>query len=125
MKWWTLEQALDMCRVIEEVAPRFGCHVALTGGLLYKTGPRKDCDIVLYRVRQHDQIDAVGLLKALAPLGLTEDMGAYRDASGDDDWCFKARWRDQPVDIFFPEADAVDWDGWEPPSDLDVTETVQ
>lgn len=114
MNWWTLEQALDMCRVIEEVAPRFGCHIALTGGLLYKSGPRKDCDVVLYRIREHDLIEIVGLLKALRPLGLMEDDEANRDSSGgdDDQWVLKASWRGMPVDIFFPEVDAVDWEDW-------------
>jgi hypothetical protein len=109
---WTQEEALELCRAIENISPQFGAHVALTGGLLYKDGPRKDCDLVLYRIRQHDVIDAVGLMKALAAVGLTEVTDAYVSSSGDDDWCLKARWRGKPVDIFFPEAGAVDWETW-------------
>jgi hypothetical protein len=46
---WDREQAIELCRRLNPIAMRFGCHVALTGGLLYKDGKRKDCDIVVYR----------------------------------------------------------------------------
>ena len=49
---WTQQHAIELCKRIESVCPRYGCHVALTGGLLYKDGPRKDCDILFYRIRQ-------------------------------------------------------------------------
>lgn len=49
---WTQEEAIQLCRLLEALAPTFGCHVALTGGCLYKDGERKDCDILLYRIRQ-------------------------------------------------------------------------
>ena len=42
MSQWTQEQAIALCRKIEAVCPPFGCHVALTGGALYKDGPRKE-----------------------------------------------------------------------------------
>lgn len=34
--------------LIEEVASKYDMHIALTGGQLYKDGPRKDIDFVLY-----------------------------------------------------------------------------
>lgn len=39
---WTQAEAIALCRKIEDVCPAFGCHVALTGGVLYKLGERKD-----------------------------------------------------------------------------------
>jgi hypothetical protein len=101
---WTHEQAVDLCTMIEQVAPRFGCHVALTGGLLYKDGPRKDCDLLIYRIRQCPAIDMLGLWTALKAEGLVKKSGFG--------WCYKAvyttgweeEFAEKPVDIFFPEA---------------------
>lgn len=96
---WTREQAIDLCIAIEAVAPAFGCHVALTGGLLYKSGERKDCDLVFYRVRQVEEIDVEGLFRALA------DIGIKRVTDGE---CFviKAKHAAGNIDCLFPEADS-------------------
>lgn len=93
---WTREDALALCRCAEAVAPTYGAHVALTGGLLYKDGERKDCDILFYCIRQVDAIDIDGLLVALELIGLVlgERFG----------WVQKATWNGKAVDMFFPEA---------------------
>lgn len=44
----TLEDGAAVAKRIEEVVTPFGLHVALAGGCLTKTGPRKDIDIWLY-----------------------------------------------------------------------------
>lgn len=92
---WTQEEAIALCREIEAIAPEFDCHVALTGGALYKDGARKDCDILFYRVRQADKINAAGLFAALRDLGLdvTKHFG----------WCHKGTFQGKDVDLFFPE----------------------
>lgn len=36
INYWTQQEAVDLCVIIESVCVEFGCHVALTGGLLYK-----------------------------------------------------------------------------------------
>jgi hypothetical protein len=95
---WNLEEAVAFCRAVEAVAPQFGAHVALTGGTLYCDGPRKDCDIVLYRIRERETpIDFDGLFAALIPLGaeFVKDYG----------WCKKIKWNGKPVDVFDPEDD--------------------
>jgi hypothetical protein len=92
---WTQAEAIALCERIEAVCPDHGCHVALTGGLLYKSGARKDADILFYRIRQVEEIDVDGLMDALADLGIER---------GDDfGWCFKATWQGKPIDFFFPE----------------------
>ena len=93
---WHLSDAVNLCKVLEEIAPEFGAHVALTGGTLYKEGLRKDCDVLFYRIRQVDSIDQEGLFKALSTVGLTviKDHG----------WCVKCRYQEKPVDVFFPES---------------------
>lgn len=51
MSVWTQREAIDLCIKLERIAPAFGAHVALTGGLLYKSGQRKDCD---FNVEAHN-----------------------------------------------------------------------
>lgn len=43
--------AHHLCHMIEQFAPEYDYHVALTGGCLYKMGKRKDVDIMLYQTR--------------------------------------------------------------------------
>ena len=107
---WTLDAAVALCREIEAVCPKHGCHVALTGGTLYKDGPRKDADILFYRIRQIDAIDVDGLMETLRGLGVVpgEDYG----------WCFKATYHEKPIDFFFPERTGVDAPGYGPPPSL-------
>jgi len=89
-------QAIILCREIEEIAPIYGCHVALTGGCLYRDGVRKDIDILFYRIRQVDKIDHDGLKAALqSVVGLTDIKGFG--------WLLKGKWKDMDVDMFFPE----------------------
>ncbi len=92
---WTQQQAIAFCVALEKIAPSYGAHVALTGGTLYKTGERKDCDVLFYRIRQTPRIDTVGLLHAMRGLGAIFER--------DTGWCIKATHAGRPVDLFFPE----------------------
>ena len=94
-KTWTHEDAVNVCTFVEQIAPQYGAHVALTGGSLYKAGPRKDLDILFYRIRQVDKIDEGGLLNALQTVGFTI-TARYG-------WVVKATLFEKDVDIFFPE----------------------
>ena len=94
---WTLEDARSLCIAIEAICPKYGCHVALTGGTLYKDGERKDCDILFYRIRQVEQIDVDGLLRALDSMGIC--------VLAEHGWMRKALYRGMGIDIFFPEHD--------------------
>lgn len=89
-----LNDGVELCRIIEAFCPQFGCHVALTGGCLYKDGDRKDIDILFYSVRQ-SEMDRDGLSDALLAAGL-EIIGVHG-------WMQKMRWRGVMVDVFFPE----------------------
>lgn len=95
MSHWTMREAVDLCRKVEAVCPPFGCHVALTGGVLYKEGTRKDLDLLFYRVRQARTVDRAGLFAALKELGLVKLYGWG--------WCYKATCDGKPVDLFFPD----------------------
>lgn len=92
---WTLESALPVVKLVEAVAPDFGCHVALTGGVLYKDGFRKDLDLLFYRIRQVNKIDEDGLLDKLETFGFT-DFKTFG-------WVTKGTFFGKGVDLFFPE----------------------
>lgn len=98
---WTHDEAVALCVAVEKICPAFGCHVALTGGLLYKDGKRKDADLLFYRIRQVPSINVVGLFVALTALGIRvvdpSDVAA-------DKWC--VRCLDQGgrrLDCLFPD----------------------
>lgn len=99
---WTLQQGLDLCTAIHNLpAQKFNCHPALTGGLLYKTGLRKDCDIVIYQRGDVDgkrePINWPGLWAALYDIGvcLGDDFGYVK----------KCTYQGKIVDIFDPTED--------------------
>lgn len=94
---WTQQEAIQLARKVEEVCPACGCHVALTGGALYKDGPRKDCDLLFYRIRQEPYIREHELAMALRKIGIV--LG---DTCG---WVTKATYEGKSVDLFFPDRD--------------------
>lgn len=92
---WTQHEAITLCIQLEAIAPPFGCHIGLTGGTLYKGGERKDCDILIYRIRQMS-IDFAGLWAAFSAAGITinHDFG----------FCVKAQMGDRRIDFLIPES---------------------
>lgn len=50
---WSLDMAIQLCHFLEALAPKHGYHIGLTGGTLFKDGPRKDVDILIYEIRQN------------------------------------------------------------------------
>lgn len=99
---WSQNDAIEFARLLEDITPFFGYHVALTGGCLYKDGTRKDCDIVLYQIRQAEIPDKCHLFKALANSGVhvINDYG----------FCIKCRWNDRSVDILIPEHESGNYE---------------
>jgi hypothetical protein len=67
---WTQELALSECVRIEHAVSCFGLHVALTGGCLYKIGPRKDLDIIIYRHHGADECSFDRFRAALSTAGI-------------------------------------------------------
>jgi hypothetical protein len=101
---WTQQEAIALCREIEAMCPAYGFHVALTGGLLYKDGERKDLDLILYRIRQRplEEIDFDGFSEALRELGFA-DFKFFG-------FCVKSTCNGKPVDLLFPEP-CIEYDG--------------
>lgn len=110
---WTQAQAIELCRKIETIAPRYGCHVALTGGTLYHFGERKDADILFYRIRQVSFIDVDGLMIGLQEIGVVplKDFG----------WCYKAEYEGRKIDFFFPEREG----GQDYPCEMDLPTSLK
>lgn len=91
---WTLNDAVKLITEIEALAPECGCHVALTGGVLYKSGPRKDLDIMLYQIRQAECIDWPKLRRRLEKIGIM--------FGGEYGWVVKATYQNRNIDFLFP-----------------------
>jgi hypothetical protein len=99
MTIWNQAEAIAMCRAIEAVIPAYGYHIALTGGLLYKDGMRKDADILFYHTCAVES-DWTSMWTALASIGLQKLKGE------EGMWCVKASYNGKPVDCFFvPDGD--------------------
>jgi hypothetical protein len=87
--------AIQLCTRLEDIAPEFGGHVALTGGCLYKAGERKDVDIMIYRSTDEPPFRWDAFFKqAKEVLGieLVHDFG----------FCKKARMGEITIDFFDP-----------------------
>ncbi len=95
---WTQQEGIELCCEIERISPNYGYHVALTGGLLYKDGERKDCDILFYSIRQWEMGEDLwqGLKLELIKIGFE----SFRDTG----FVTKSIYKGKTVDIFFPEA---------------------
>lgn len=93
--YWSLSEALNVVKRVEEVVSPLKAHVALTGGLLYKEGLRKDLDLMFYRVRQEPHLAESVIIDALRGLGF--------DIKTQHGWVYKALYERKNVDLFFPE----------------------
>lgn len=95
MSRWTQSEAIALCAEVEKLVPACGCHVALTGGCLYKEGERKDLDLLFYRIRQIPVIEMDMLWQELATIGIVKVSGHG--------WVYKALYNGKGIDCFFPE----------------------
>ena len=93
----TTQDGVELCKLIYTELSTFGFYPALTGGLLYKNGKRKDIDIVLYRNRQDlSSFTADYFEYKLSQIGI-EVLASYGFVT-------KAKWKGFSVDIFNPES---------------------
>ena len=90
------DDGIDVCKCIYFALSGSGFFPALTGGLLYKEGERKDCDIVIYRHRQDvDHFETIDLEEKLKLIGFT-DFKYFGFVT-------KAKFKGFSIDIFNPE----------------------
>lgn len=97
----TPELAIDFCKQLHLCLLPKGIYPALTGGSLYKVGPRKDIDVVLYRNRQKlARFETIDLKEQLAKIGV-EIIASYGFVT-------KAKWNGISIDLFNPETETED-----------------
>jgi len=102
---WTQQEAIALCRLVERYVPLAGCHVALTGGCLYRDGERNDCDLIFYRVRQVKRLNTQKLMELLqSHVGFDHITGGG--------WRYTGYYLDKKVDLLFPEAPASEADNY-------------
>lgn len=119
---WTQAEAVDFCRRIETICPEHGYRVALTGGCLYKDGPRKDADVLFYAIRQRGT-DFHALLIALVELGVSVGEGT-NPYNIDHRWCVHAEYEGKSIDLLFPDAEEGEYDEIDAAAEIDVVEFV-
>ncbi|UKL14832.1 hypothetical protein [Erwinia phage Gungnir39] len=91
------EEGILICRSLYRSLSEHGFFVALTGGLLYKDGDRKDCDIVIYRHRQNVELfELRDIHDLLVSAGLV-DIRHFGFVT-------KARMFGYDIDLFNPES---------------------
>ena len=88
------DKAVELCKMLYKELGPLGLFPALTGGCVYKEGPRKDIDIVLYCHRE----------KPLTTLPISHLAGLDGlTISGYYGFVTKAYYKGESVDIMFPE----------------------
>lgn len=90
--------AIELARKMEAVLGDH--HVALTGGCLYKDGPRKDMDFAIYHSRS-TRVNPAWVLSQLATIGVIQ---THHYQSSRDDYERDVRtcsYGDQRVDLMF------------------------
>lgn len=92
---WTQAEAIALCKTIEKRCPVVGFHVAMTGGCLFKDGPRSDLRLVFYSIR-HIKPDVHQLMNILGFLGFDHITGGG--------WRYIGYIGDKKVDLLFPES---------------------
>lgn len=90
--------------LIEEHAVEFGLHIALTGGQLYKDGPRKDIDFVVYHensehVNGLDQSERESCVEGLFETLWAEGFSNFRNFGRVTKCTFNGIY----IDILYPE----------------------
>lgn len=92
----TIEDGIKLCKLLRMILLPHGFYPALTGGLLYKNGERKDIDIVIYRNRQKiKEFEITDLTPLLDKIGLNI-ISTYG-------FCTKCKWKGFIVDVLNPE----------------------
>lgn len=99
-----IQDAAELCALLEAVATPLGFHVGVGGGCVNKTGERKDIDILVYRRRDDIKAGTIFDHKKLHEAFKSVGIGFYSNDARSDRWCSKATWRCFAVDILYPEA---------------------
>lgn len=91
----------NLARLIEDAAEKHDMHVALTGGQLYRDGPRKDIDFVIYHAsHQGGHVDkAEAKVEAIFQELLLEGFSNFRNFGR----VTKCTYEGTVIDFLYPE----------------------
>lgn len=98
---WTLEQAVELLRMLEPVAISQGFHVALGGSVLIRGSSDKDLDIFIYPHKTADKIAFECLLSKLGDFGISDFNKAEHAHYGDDKAVYRSGYKGKRIDWFF------------------------
>jgi len=92
-----LESAVHLCALLYTELKQNDIFPALTGGVLYKNGTRKDIDIIMYRGESGQTLNVHDVHDVLQKLEI-EVLGNFNRVA-------KCKWGAWNLDIIFPEAE--------------------
>lgn len=113
---WTQAEAIALCVRLESFAPKYGAHIGLTGGCLYRDGARKDADILLYRIRQSEEINFDGFFDAIGTIGVHKLSGFG--------FCHKALFEGKHIDFLSPEEEGDEYPTVDPADKLTTDDLI-
>lgn len=93
----TLDDAIRICREMEELLKPIGYHCGLTGSTLYKGRSEKDVDIIVYPHQISQQIATVIILETLGVF----TRSVQDEASCKDKMIAVCEYKGMRVDLFF------------------------
>jgi hypothetical protein len=99
---WTQQEAIELCKQVEPLFAKHGFHVALTGGCLYG-GTMKDCDLIVYSVRQNLEPNHYKLAVELEKFGFEYN----KQGNG---WVTKVQYKGKEIDLLYPETNKTIYD---------------
>lgn len=103
MKEWDIIEAIELIRAIEREVRLVGLHVGLLGGVITKTGTRKDLDLLVYPDKSPMRVgDMIDTFKKAA-LKFSIELVERRDHSeyADDKVVYRATQAGRQIDVFF------------------------
>lgn len=105
MKGYTIEDAQRICTKLYEPLRAIGVFIGVTGGSLYKEGPRKDIDLLVYLNTSHADIETTDIedmpMRIIDVISKAADVNEYTTEYFG--YVTKTFIDGIPVDILFPE----------------------
>lgn len=105
-----LSNAIRICTILYKLLEPYHVFPALTGGILYKQGLRKDLDIILYKGSTGGELHLLTQLQPNIPLAdKTVSLAHLLKEAGfeyiaDYGRVVKCKYQDTDIDIIMPEA---------------------
>jgi hypothetical protein len=97
---WKIDEAIDICRKVEEALKPVGYHCGLTGGCLRAGHSLKDLDVIIYPRKSNNVKNLSEIMAVLVPLGIILSHPYDHEKYGDDKLVYAAKMGDRTIDLF-------------------------